>query len=375
MKFAHTGDLHIGKRLHEKSLLEEQREILWQILDILLEEQVDALIIAGDIYDKPTPSVEAVRLFDDFVSEIENKKIKLIAISGNHDSMERVSFGSRIMSKNDVYFQENFSGKAQQLSFLDKYGKINLYLLPFIKPIYLGKTSYEEAFIEVLENSQIDYSERNILVAHQYFTGGSVPTERCESEVINIGGLDNISYEVVKDFDYVALGHLHKGQFVGQEHIRYSGSPYKYSFSESNHNKGILIVDVKEKGNTDIRKTPLTMPKDLRVIKGALDTLVSKDVVNADGVSSQDYICAVITDKEKVVDAASKLLRWYPNLLKIEYLSDEKSSPLNELPDLKGKTPMELFEEYYEMINGCAMKKEEIDIVEGILGGDKNETA
>lgn len=387
MKFAHTGDLHIGKRLHERSLLEEQQQVLWQILDILKQEQVELLVVSGDIYDKPSPGVEAVRLFDEFIYEIEKKGIKLVAISGNHDSMERVSFGSRIMSKKGIYFQENFSGRAQKVQLFDEYGEINFYLVPFIKPAYVGKESYEDAFEAVIEESDIDYSKRNILVAHQFFTGtkkgvtigeveldnqDSLP-ERSESEVINIGGLDNISYELVASFDYVALGHLHKAQVVGEDYIRYSGSPYKYSFSESNHDKSITIVDIKDKGTIDIRKVSLNMPRDLRVIKGRLDTLVSKEVVEAEDVSSEDYICAIITDEEKVMDVANKLLRWYPNLLKIEYAGESKSAT-SEVPDLKGKTPMDLFGEYFEMINGRVMEIEERTIVEQILGGDKNET-
>lgn len=388
MKFAHTGDLHIGKRLHERSLLEDQRIVLWQILDILCEEEVEVLVVSGDIYDKPTPGVDAVKLFDEFVYELERKNIKLIAISGNHDSMERISFGSRIMSKKGIFFQENFSGEAQKIVLSDSYGEINFYLIPFIKPAYVGSDSYEEAFAKIVASSNIDFSKRNVLVAHQFFTGtklgmdlnndmlkesGLLP-ERTESEAINVGGLDNISYELVKDFDYVALGHLHKSQCVGEDYIRYSGSPLKYSFSESNHEKSIVIVDVKSKGDISINKISLEMPRDLRVIKGKLENLVSKDVVEAEGVSREDYICAVITDKERVTDAANKLLRWYPNLLKIEYEYDNVAGLGKDVPNIKGKSPMQLFEEYYEMINGRTMDSQEMSIVAKLLGGDKDET-
>lgn len=388
MKFAHTGDLHIGKRLHERSLLDEQRKVLWQMLTILEKEAIDVLVISGDIYDKPTPGVEAVCLFDEFVYEIQKRNIRLIAISGNHDSMERISFGSRIMTAKGIYFQENFAGHTQKIEFSDSYGEVCFHMIPFIKPVHVGDDNYEEAFKHVLENSDIDYSKRNILVAHQFFTGTKAGTvlndsiiknpacmpERSGSETINVGGLDNISYELVRDFDYVALGHLHKGQCVGEEYIRYSGSPLKYSFSESNHEKSIVVVDMQNKGKTDIRKIKLSMPRDLRVIKGKLDTLISKEVVDADGVDRTDYICAVITDEERVTDAANKLLRWYPNLLKIEYLSDKKSEISERTPDIKGKTPMELFMEYYEMINGRAIDEQEKDIVIKLFGGDKNET-
>ena len=388
MKIAHTADLHIGKRLHDVSLIGEQQKVLANIIDILKEEEAEALIIAGDIYDKPTPSAEAIKLLDEFISELSSLGIKLFAISGNHDSMERISFGSKIMSRQGMYFQENFKGKAQKYTLTDEFGELNVYMVPFIKPVYVGKDNYETAFAKVLSDTDIDYSKRNILIAHQFVTAtalgadfdekelirlGKMP-ERCESESINVGGLDNISCELLKNFDYVALGHLHRRQSIGEEHIRYSGSPLKYSFSESLDTKSIEIVEIKEKGNINIRQRELIPPRDLRVIKGTLEQLTSKDVVFSEGVSNEDYICAIVTDEERVSDGASKLTRWYPNLLNIIYQRDMAEGAGQEIIAMKGKTPFELFAEYYEIMNKRPLNEAEQNIIKDILGGDGNET-
>ncbi|MBE5945292.1 MAG: exonuclease SbcCD subunit D [Lachnospiraceae bacterium] len=387
MIFAHTGDLHIGKRLYEVSLIEEQKNILEQIRCILKNEKVDALIIAGDIYDKPTPSVESVKVFDDFVSALKDDGIKLYAISGNHDAMERISFGSRIMAKEGIYFHENFQGKAQKITSLDEYGEINIYMVPYVKPVYVGESNYEVAFKKVLECSDIDYNQRNVLVAHQFVVGAKAGSEETkdelikkglfpltsDSETINVGGLDNISYELMKEFDYVALGHLHRRQYIGKSHIRYAGSPYKYSFSERHDVKSIELVEVKEKGIVDIRTIDLVMPRDLREIKGTLEQLVSEEIVNHPDVDRDAYVRAIITDEERVTDGAAKLKRWYPNLLTIAYERDMNQGEMGEIASIKGKTPIELFGEFYEMINKTPMSQKEECIIRDILGGDEDE--
>lgn len=388
MRFAHTGDLHIGKRLYEHSLLSDQEYMLEQMLDILIREAVDALIIAGDVYDKPTPAADAVRLFDDFVYKVAEQGIRLFVISGNHDSMERISFGSRIMQAEGVYFQENFEQRAQKIALRDAYGPVYIYMVPFMKPVYMNMDSYENAFAAILEQSEIDYTQRNVLVAHQFVTGtragetgnmqelderGLLPV-RSESESIHVGGLDNISYELVRQFDYVALGHLHRRQCIGEEHIRYAGSPFPYSFSEGNDSKSIEIVDICEKGNVEIHSVLLEPARGLRTIKGTLEHLVSDAVVYADGVSREDYICAVITDRERVSDAAGKLFRWYPNLLRIEYQTERRDTVESEIAELQGKSPAELFAEYYESMSGKPLADRQRKIVEEILGGDMCET-
>lgn len=388
MRIAHTSDLHIGKRLHEHSLLDDQEKILDEILEIIIREKVETLIIAGDVYDKSTPATEAVRLFDDFICKLKDRNIKLLCISGNHDSMERISYGSRIMSRQNMYFQENFNGRAQRITLSDEYGDLNVYMVPFIKPVYVGMTNYEEAFAKVIGDSDIDFSCRNILVAHQFVTPTAQGVEieyddlnntdimplRCDSESVNVGGLDNISYEIMKSFDYVALGHLHRRQYIGEEHIRYSGSPLKYSFSESKDTKSIEIIDMGEKGNCAIKRVDLAMPRDLRMITGTMDELTSKDVVYAPEVSNEDYICAVITDEDRVTDAADRLLKWYPNLLNIIYKRDIKSDDSIEAISIKGKTPFELFSEYYELMNKKPMDDRQKDIIVDILRGESDET-
>ncbi len=388
MRFAHTGDLHIGKRLYEHSLLSDQEQMLEQMLEVLIREAVDALIIAGDIYDKPTPRAEAVRLFDDFVYKVSKQGIRLFVISGNHDSMERISFGSRIMQQEGVYFQENFEQRAQKIALQDAYGPVYIYMVPFMRPVYMNMDSYENAFAAILEQSEIDYTQRNVLVAHQFVTGtrkgeagdmqeldkrGLLPV-RSESESIHVGGLDNISYELVRQFDYVALGHLHRRQCIGETHIRYAGSPFPYSFSEGNDSKSIEIVDICEKGNVEIHSAALAAMRGLRTIKGTLKHLTSDEVVFADGVSREDYICAVLTDRERVSDAAGKLLRWYPNLLRIEHQTELKDTVESEIAELQGKSPAELFAEYYESMRGKPLAGRQRKIVEEILGGDMCET-
>lgn len=387
MRIAHISDLHIGRHLHDVSLLEDQRQVLRDITDILVKEKVDMLIIAGDVYDKPAPGGEAVRLFDDFVAGIGALNIKMYCISGNHDSMERISFGSRIMWAQGIYFQENFSGRAQKFTTGDKYGKLNIFLVPFIKPIYLGKNSYEEAFDRILEESDIDYDERNILVAHQFVTAtkkgikyskdelerlGLMP-ERSQSENVNVGGLDNISWELLRRFDYVALGHLHRAQYIGDEHIRYSGSPMKYSFQESHDIKSMEIIELREKGDIDIRRVKIDMPRDVRVIQGTIEELTKKDVVYAPETDNEDYICAVVTDGEGVADVRDRLLRWYPNLLNIQYKKNMVSEPRDIGCTVKEKTPFELFEEYFEMMNERKLSREETDIIKEILRRIMNE--
>ena len=384
MRIAHTGDLHIGKRLHEVSLLEDQKSMLENILNILQEKKVELLVIAGDIYDKPTPSGEAVKVFDEFISQLAKREIKLVAISGNHDSMERISYGSRVMCSQGIYFQENFSGKANKLVFQDDLGELNIYMVPFIKPVFVGKDSYEASFEHILKESEVDYSKRNILVAHQFVTPTPLGDyelvlteegmpERCDSETKSIGGLDNISWELFSQFDYVALGHLHRRQFVGKETIRYSGSPMKYSFSECHDIKSIEIVDIGKKGDVKIESVELPVVRDVRVVKGTMEQLTSKEVVFAEGVSNEDYICAIVTDEDRVTDGAERLLRWYPNLLTIMYERDIAEGQELTVANIKGKTPYELFEEYYEMVNGKPMSKAQSQVIHEILGGDMNE--
>ena len=277
MKFLHTSDLHIGKRLHETSLLEDQKYILSQIVDIAKDKKVDAVLISGDVYDKSIPQADAVTIFDRFITELSNCEIKVFMISGNHDSAQRLDFMSELLKDKGVYFCGSYKGELEFATLSDEFGEVNVYLLPFIKPSNVRQhfedeevDSFESAVKFVIENANIDYSKRNIILSHQFITGSTTDG----SEELIIGGLDNISSEIYNQFDYTALGHIHRVQSAGCEKIRYSGTPLKYSFSEANHNKSVTIVEVFEKGNIKITPVSLKPLRDLRCVKGKYSDII-----------------------------------------------------------------------------------------------------
>ena len=267
MKFGHIGDLHIGKRVHDFSMLEDQRYILNQMIKIFEEQKVDGVLIAGDVYDKTVPSAEAVQLFDEFITGLAKAKIPVYMISGNHDSAERLSFGAKLFESSDIYISQVYDGEMKRIVLKDQYGPISVYLLPFLKPAAVRHAlqrddinTYEEGVMAALQECEIDTTQRNVLVAHQFVTGA----DRSDSEETWVGGLDNVSAEVFKDFDYVALGHIHRPQKMGRETLRYSGTPLKYSFSEADHKKSVTIVELLEKGNVRVSTVPLIPKHDMR---------------------------------------------------------------------------------------------------------------
>lgn len=275
MKFLHISDLHIGKRVNEFSMIQDQKYILNQILSIAEREEAEAVILAGDIYDKPVPSAEAVQLFDHFLTSLADQNRKVFLISGNHDSPERIAFGAQLMKGRGVYVSPVYDGTVSKISLTDAYGEICIYLLPFIKPAAVRHAlekepeenlpeSYQEAVEFVVNRMEIDRQKRNILAAHQFVTGAG----RCESEEVIVGGLDNVDAEVFDAFDYVALGHIHSPQSVGRETVRYCGTPLKYSFSEAGQQKSVTVVTLKEKGRTEISTVPLKPLHDMRILKG-----------------------------------------------------------------------------------------------------------
>ena len=369
MKFMHLGDLHIGKRVNGMSMLEDQQYILKQILDMMDEEKPETVLIAGDVYDKNVPSAEGVVLFDKFITEVHRKNIKIFAVSGNHDSSERLNYGSRLFENSGIYIAGQFDGKAKRIVLDDCYGNINIWLVPFIKPAmvkawYPECTSYNEAFSEIIKNSDIDYSERNILVAHQFFTGGERETERSESEIINVGTLDNIDISYIREFDYAALGHIHRPQSFINGKIRYSGSPLKYSFSEANHIKSVPIVEIKAKGEIVIELKPLNPLRDMRVIEGPIDKLLSKDIYSQG--NCYDYIKAVLTDEEELYDAIGRIREVYPNVMKLEFKNSRSSREQDcsvEAKEIENKTKLQLFEEFFEKQNNRSMSREERKII------------
>lgn len=367
MKFLHLADLHIGKRVNEFNLLEDQRFILKQILKIADEYRPDAVLIAGDLYDRSIPVGPAVELLDDFLTELAGRKLQVFAVSGNHDSPERLNFGSRIMRNNGVHIAGTFSGVPDETVLTDPFGAVHVYQLPFLKPAtaatFFGEETAgttEDAVRAALAAAHVREGERNVLVAHQFVTAGGKEPERCDSETVSVGGTDQVDSSVFSAFDYVALGHLHGAQYIGRPVVRYAGSPLKYSFSEARQEKSVTLAELGEKGRLEITAVSLTPLHDMREIKGPIAEL-TKPCIVAQG-NSQDYIRAVLTDEREVADAVGKLRAVYPNLMRIDFenarsaASAGASSAAGESP---AETPDRLFEEFYEMQNGVSLSDPE----------------
>lgn len=386
MKLFHLGDLHLGRRVGEFSLIDDQADILNQLIGLSDEHKPDAILLAGDIYDKSVPSGEAMTLFDDFLTSLSGRGIKILIVSGNHDSPERLNFGSRLMARNGVYLAGTFSGILQQVVLQDAFGPVCIHLLPFIKPRMVTPyfadremETYDAAIRAVISAAAINSSVRNVLVAHQFITCNGHEPERSESETIAIGGLDNIDVSAFDGFDYVALGHLHGPQMIGHEHVRYAGSPLKYSFSEARQHKSVTVIDLKEKGNLKISLLPLKAIRDLREIKGPLAMLLGagRDATQTTGEINQDYIRAILTDEEEVFDAVGQLRLVYPNLMRIDFensrtcaLAPSKTAASG---DIALQSPMNLFAEFYANQNNVGLSEEQIRVMIDIFetaGGD-----
>ena len=366
MRLAHISDLHLGKRVNEFSMLEDQRYIVKQIESILEEEAADAVLIAGDVYDKPVPPGEAVRLFDGFLTALADRGIHVFVISGNHDSPERIAFGSRLMEKSRVYMAPVYDGHVSPIELRDAYGSVYVYMLPFVKPAVVKKCWPEEG-IETYEDAvgcavahmkeEVFVPEaRNVLVAHQLVIGAS----RCDSEEVSVGGLDQVSAGLFRDFDYTALGHIHGPQNAGGERIRYCGSPLKYSFSEAGHVKSVTIVDLEEKGNVRVRTRPLIPLHDMREIRGSYEEVVSRDFYR--GTAVDDYLHITLTYEEDILDAMGKLRAIYPNIMRLDY-DNRRTREGGQLPEKvqRAKSPLELLEELYALQNNQPMSGEQRD--------------
>ena len=374
MKFAHIADLHIGKRVHDFSMLEDQRYILDQMLGIFEEQRVDGILIAGDVYDKVVPSAEAVQLFDEFITRLAKLKMPVYMISGNHDSAERLSFGAKLFESSDIYISQVYDGKVKKVGLEDEYGLVNVYLLPFLKPATVRHVlqrddieSYEDSVTVALQECEVDASQRNVLDAHQFVTGA----DRCDSEETSVGGLDNVSAEVFDEFDYVALGHIHRPQKMGKETLRYSGTPLKYSFSEVEHKKSVTIVELLEKGNVQINTVPLVPLRDMRKVRGTYMEVTAKESYTAE--NKMDYLQITLTDEEDVPGALQKLRTIYPNLMRLEY--DNKRTRENKevqaVETQEQKSELELFGEFYELLNNEPMKEEQTEFMENLIRGLK----
>ena len=373
MKLIHLSDLHLGKRVNEFSMIEDQKHILWQILQILEEEKPDGVILAGDLYDKPVPPGEAVSLLDEFLVRIRRmeKEIPVFLISGNHDSPERIAFAGRLLATGGIYLSPVYTGKVDPIPLEDALGRVNVYLLPFIKPAHV-RAAFPETEIEnatdamrvAIENMKINPAERNILVCHQFIAGG----ERCESESFSVGGSDSIDPSVFAPFDYVALGHLHGPQTLANGRIRYCGTPLKYSFSERNHRKSVTVAELGAKGNpAEIRTIPLTPLRDLREIRGSYDELTNR--ANYEGTPREDYLHVILTDEEDVADALERLRVIYPNIMKLDYDNTRTRLQLQVgiAEDTEYRSPMELLAEFYEKQNGQPPQEEQIRLAETMM--------
>lgn len=373
MKFLHLSDLHIGKRVNEFSMIQDQIYILEQILQIIEDKCPDAVVIAGDVYDKMLPSIEGVTLFSDFLSKLYQKNLPILVVSGNHDSAERLNFGNQILKDNKIYIAGTFSGQLSRVDLEDAFGRVNFYMLPFIKPAnvsaYYGAVdSYHEAVKKVIEAEEINTEERNILIAHQFVTSGTELPEQSDSEQMSLGGIDNVDVSVFDAFDYVALGHIHRPQKIGRDTIRYSGSPLKYSFSEANHVKSVTMVEIFEKGTLNYELIPLIPVRDMRMIKGPIEKLIDAQYYSQGNTS--DYIHATITNEEEIYDAIGQLRSVYPNIMKLEF-ENSKTRKNDEAKTsartIANKQPMELFEEFYENQNNIAMTDEQMEIMKQLM--------
>lgn len=418
MKFIHLSDLHLGKRVNGYSMLEDQEYILNEIKAVITAEAPDAVLIAGDVYDKPVPPAEAIRLFDDFLVQLSRWGLKVFVISGNHDSPERIAFGSRLMNASGIYLSPVYNGTVAPVSLHDTYGVVDVYMLPFIKPAHVRRfyeteteqiQSYTDAMQTALSHLPLDHTRRNVLITHQFVTG----SVRAESEEISVGGSDNIDASVFTPFDYVALGHLHTPQNcrqtalttaaessadaqagsprdtelsavdqIGAPHdtessaneqagatrIRYCGTPLKYSFSEAKDRKSVTVIELYEKGNLHIHTVPLKPLHDLVELKGTYDTVTARSFY--EGTSWQeDYTHITLTDEEDIPDAIGKLRSIYHHLMKLDYDNKRTRSSSEITADLavEEKTPIQLFSDFYELQNNQPLNEEQATFLNGLI--------
>ena len=361
MKIIHTSDLHIGKSVNGFSMIDEQRRVLGQICDVVRQQKPDAVLIAGDVYDKSMPSAEAVQLFDEFLtnlSESATPDAHIFIISGNHDSPERIAFGSQIMGRQNIHLSPVYKGDVKPVIISDKDGPVAFYMLPFIKPVNVRHffeneeiSTYTDAMRSAIAKMNIDKTMRNVLICHQFVTNAV----RSESEETIVGGLDNVDAQVFADFDYVALGHLHRPQSCERPTIRYSGSPLKYSFSEVNDKKTITIADMDANGGVEFNFISTSPLHDWFDLRGTYNELTALQYYESKPELRENYVRVTLTDENDIPDAINRLRTIYHNIMEVLY--DNKrtrtnSIVVNDIDATKQKTPTELFAEFYEMQNG-----------------------
>lgn len=370
MKFVHLSDLHLGKRVNEYSMLEDQNYILEQIIRVIDAEKPCAVLIAGDVYDKSVPSAEAVSLFDEFLTRLSDRGVTVFAISGNHDSPERMAFGAHLLSQSGVYVSPVWDGQVRPISLEDEHGTVNVYLLPFLKPAHVRRyfdeeiETYTDAMRVAVSQMAINTADRNVLVTHQFVTGA----ERCDSEEISVGGSDNVSAEVFDGFDYVALGHIHRPQNCGAERVRYCGTPLKYSFSEARDQKSVTVVELANKGELSVRTVPLVPMRDMVELRGTYDELMEKSYYEGTTYPS-DYLHITLTDEQDIPDAIGRLRTVYPYLMRLDYDNTRTRAAAHIEGDgaVQTKSPLQLFSDFYELQNNQPMTEEQSAFVEDLM--------
>lgn len=371
MKFIHLSDLHLGKRVNEFSMIQDQRYMLEQILSIIRAEQPQGVLIAGDVYDKAVPTAEAVGLLDEFLVRLAQERLQVFLISGNHDSPERLAFGGRLMEHSGIHISPVYDGHTAVYTLEDAYGPVRVYLLPFVKPAHVRRYfpereigSYTDGVRTAIEAMEVDENVRNVLVTHQFVTGAT----RCDSEECSVGGSDNVDVSVFDSFDYVALGHLHGPQSVGRAEVRYCGTPLKYSFSEAKHEKSVTVVEMEAKGTIHIRTVPLTPMRDLVELRGSYDQLSLREFYQKGGYQ-QDYVHITLTDEEDIPDGLGKLRIIYPYLMKLDYDNQRTRSQqqVEGTENVERKSPLELLEEFYQVQNGQPMGEQQREFARGLM--------
>lgn len=374
MKIFHLSDLHIGKRVNEFSLIEDQRYFLTLFLEMVATHNPSIIVIAGDVYDKSVPSTEAVEIFDDFLTAIHQRNIPIFIISGNHDSPERLGFGSRIMESKGVFLSGSFQGTLPKTKIKEQGLEVNIFSLPFIKPSTVRRyfpdasiETYQDVVKTVIENAQISSEEINVLIAHQFVTGGGALPKRYESETITIGGQDNVDVSLFQPFDYVALGHLHGPQSVGRETVRYCGSPLKYSFSEKNNQKTVTVVHIENKDSIALEFLPIRPLREMREIRGPLEKLISEEVVSL--APRDDYLRVILTDENEIIDAIGRLRAVYPNIMNLSFENSRTNGNrvAEALENVTKKNNLELFVEFYEKQQNRELDKEKLAIIREAL--------
>lgn len=370
MKILHLADLHLGKRVNEMSMIEDQKYILDQIITLIKEESVGIVLLCGDIYDKSIPTIEAIHLLDEFLDQLSKMAIKVLMISGNHDSIDRLSFGKSLFTRSNLYIASQFENEIEKITVKENGITVNFYMLPFVKSAYISHIfqlqtdSYEECFRYLIEHTKIDEEETNILLSHQFVTANKKNPELSDSKTSSLGGIDNIDFHIFDPFDYVALGHIHKPQAMGREMVRYAGSILKYSFSEIHMDKKATILTIDAKKEISLSFHPLKPLRDMREIECSLEELLKKQCEIG---KQEDYMHVILTDEEQILDAIGKVRTIYPNVMQISFknrrhMKQLESAQIKE-DQISDQSPAELFEQFYKMQNHIDLDEKRLQLV------------